>query len=46
VGVGRPDTTDPEIVSAYVLGRFREDKEEVRGLIGAGADAVERLVEA
>ena len=25
VGVGRPDSTDPEIVSAYVLGRFRED---------------------
>ena len=24
VGVGRPDSTDPEIVSAYVLGRFRE----------------------
>ena len=22
VGVGRPDSTDPEIVSAYVLGRF------------------------
>jgi PTH1 family peptidyl-tRNA hydrolase len=46
VGVGRPDTTDPEIVSAYVLGRFREGKDEVRGLIDAGADAVERLVEA
>ncbi len=24
VGVGRPNSTDPEIVSAYVLGRFRE----------------------
>jgi len=24
VGVGRPDSTDPEIVAAYVLGRFRE----------------------
>ena len=24
VGVGRPDSTDPEIVSAYVLGSFRE----------------------
>jgi peptidyl-tRNA hydrolase, PTH1 family len=46
VGVGRPDTTDPEIVSAYVLGRFRESKDEVRGLIEAGADAVERLVTA
>ena len=24
VGVGRPDSTDPEIVSAHVLGRFSE----------------------
>ena len=24
VGVGRPDTTDPEIVSAHVLGKWRE----------------------
>ena len=44
VGVGRPDSTDPDIVAAYVLGRFRESKDEVRGLIDAGADAVERLV--
>ena len=29
VGVGRPDSTDPEIVSAYVLGRFREAAREV-----------------
>ena len=26
VGVGRPDSTDPEIVSRYVLGRFSEDR--------------------
>src|SRR3979490_1742441 len=32
VGVGRPDSTDPEIVSAYVLGRFREDDAQVREL--------------
>jgi peptidyl-tRNA hydrolase, PTH1 family len=38
VGVGRPDTTDPEIVSKYVLGRFREPDAEVRGLIEAAAD--------
>ena len=44
VGVGRPDTTDPEIVSAYVLGRFSEPKEEVAGLIGSAADEVERVV--
>lgn len=44
VGVGRPDTTDPEIVSAYVLGRFSESKDEVRGLVEAAADEVERLI--
>ena len=33
VGVGRPDSTDPEIVSAHVLGRFRESPEEVRELV-------------
>jgi len=45
VGVGRPDSTDPEIVSAYVLGRFREPKPEVEALIGSAADEAERLVE-
>jgi PTH1 family peptidyl-tRNA hydrolase len=44
-GVGRPDSTDPEIVSGYVLSRFREPKEEVDLLIHAGADEVERLLE-
>ena len=44
-GVGRPDSTDPEIVSAYVLGRFREPREQVEGLIGRAADEAERLVE-
>ena len=34
VGVGRPDSTDPEIVSAYVLGRFREPRAEVEALVG------------
>ena len=37
VGVGRPDSTDPEIVSRYVLGRFREDPGEVRELIERAA---------
>ena len=41
VGVGRPDSTDPEIVSRYVLGRFDEDPQE---LIESAADAVERRV--
>jgi PTH1 family peptidyl-tRNA hydrolase len=45
VGVGRPDSTDPEIVSAYVLGRFSEPKGEVEGLVGEAADETERLVE-
>ena len=45
VGVGRPDSTDPEIVSAYVLGRFSESEEEVVALISAAADEVERMVE-
>jgi len=44
VGVGRPDSTDPEIVSAHVLGRFRESPEAVRELVGRAADEVERLV--
>jgi PTH1 family peptidyl-tRNA hydrolase len=45
VGVGRPESTDPEIVSAYVLGRFRESRAEVQALIGQAADEAERLVE-
>ncbi len=44
VGVGRPDSTDPEIVSAWVLGRFREPKDEVRALVEDSADALERLI--
>ena len=45
VGVGRPDSTDPEVVSAYVLSRFREPRDEVAALIGRAADEAERLVE-
>jgi len=45
VGVGRPDSTDPEIVSAWVLGRFREPKDAVDALIGRAAEETERLVE-
>jgi PTH1 family peptidyl-tRNA hydrolase len=44
VGVGRPDSTDPEVVSAYVLARFREPDAEVRDLIERAADETERLV--
>jgi PTH1 family peptidyl-tRNA hydrolase len=46
VGVGRPDSSDPEIVSAYVLGRFREDPEEVGALIELACEHVEALVRA
>jgi peptidyl-tRNA hydrolase, PTH1 family len=44
-GVGRPESTDPEVVSSYVLSRFREPKDEVAALIEAAADEAERLVE-
>jgi PTH1 family peptidyl-tRNA hydrolase len=44
VGVGRPDTTDPEIVSAHVLGRFSESREEVRELVERAADELDRVV--
>ncbi len=44
VGVGRPKTTDPEIVSAHVLGRFSEPPDEVRALVERAADELDRLV--
>jgi PTH1 family peptidyl-tRNA hydrolase len=44
VGVGRPDSTDPEIVSAYVLGRFSEDDAQVRELLECASEHVERVV--
>jgi PTH1 family peptidyl-tRNA hydrolase len=45
VGVGRPDSTDPEIVAAYVLGRFRQPRDEVAALVGRAADEAETLIE-
>jgi len=44
-GVVRPDSTAPEIVSAYVLGRFRESATEVEALVARAAEEAERLVE-
>ena len=44
IGVGRPPTTDPDRVAAYVLGRFREPKPEVHALIEAATDVAERTV--
>jgi peptidyl-tRNA hydrolase, PTH1 family len=44
VGVGRPDSTDPEIVSGHVLGRFSEPEEQVKQLIARACDEVEAVV--
>jgi PTH1 family peptidyl-tRNA hydrolase len=44
VGVGRPDSTDPEIVVPYVLGRFDEPEADVRALREAAFDELDRLV--
>ena len=44
VGVGRPDSTDPEVVAAYVLGKWRQPTAEVEALVGAAGDEVERLI--
>jgi peptidyl-tRNA hydrolase, PTH1 family len=45
IGVDRPDSTDPEIVAAWVLGSFRETKDEVAALVDDAARETERLVE-
>ena len=44
VGVGRPDSTDPDIVASYVLGKWRQSRDEVAGLIDRARDAAERIV--
>jgi peptidyl-tRNA hydrolase, PTH1 family len=44
VGVGRPDSTDPDVVASYVLSKFREPRDEVRALVERAADAAERVV--
>jgi PTH1 family peptidyl-tRNA hydrolase len=43
-GVGRPESSDPEIVSRYVLTSFAEPEEEVATLIQDAADEAERLI--
>ena len=45
VGVGRPDTTDPDRVAAYVLSRFREAPDEVGQLVERAADAAESFID-
>jgi PTH1 family peptidyl-tRNA hydrolase len=44
VGVGRPDSTDPEIVSAYVLGRFRQSDAQVAELVDRACEHAEQVV--
>ncbi len=44
VGVGRPDSSDPEIVASYVLSRFREGDAEVGALLQHASDAAEAVV--
>jgi peptidyl-tRNA hydrolase, PTH1 family len=44
IGVGRPDSTDPELVAAYVLGKWRQSHAEVADLISRAADEAERLM--
>lgn len=45
VGVGRPESSDPETVAGYVLGRFREPAAAVDELVAAAADEAERLID-
>ena len=44
VGVGRPDSTDPDVVASYVLGRWRQGAGEVRDLVARAADRAEAIV--
>jgi PTH1 family peptidyl-tRNA hydrolase len=44
VGVGRPDSSDPEIVSAWVLGKFREEPAKVAELVERACEEVEGIV--
>jgi peptidyl-tRNA hydrolase, PTH1 family len=44
VGVGRPPTTDPDLVAAYVLGRFSEPRADVEAVVERAADAAERVL--
>lgn len=44
LGVGRPPSTDSEVVSRYVLAPFAEPASEVRTLLDRGVAEIERLV--
>jgi peptidyl-tRNA hydrolase, PTH1 family len=44
IGVGRPDTTDPDLVAAYVLGKWRQSAGEVRDLVERAREEAERVL--
>jgi PTH1 family peptidyl-tRNA hydrolase len=44
LGVGRPDSTDPDVVADYVLARFSESREEVGLLVLRAAVAAHDVV--
>jgi PTH1 family peptidyl-tRNA hydrolase len=44
VGVGRPDSTDPDVVASHVLGKWRQGRGAVLDLVERAADAAERVV--
>lgn len=44
VGVGRPDSTDPELVARYVLSTFQQKRDEVESLLDMAAQRVEELL--
>jgi PTH1 family peptidyl-tRNA hydrolase len=43
-GVGRPDSTDPDVVAAHVLGRWQQSAGEVEGLVARASAAAEDIV--
>lgn len=45
IGVGRPDSTDPELVAAYVLGKWQQPAADVAALVDDAARTVERIVD-
>jgi PTH1 family peptidyl-tRNA hydrolase len=44
IGVGRPPSTDPDRVAAYVLSRFDEPSEDVASVVQRAAEAADQLV--
>jgi PTH1 family peptidyl-tRNA hydrolase len=44
IGVGRPDSTDPDLVAGYVLSGFTESAADVRELVERARDRAEDVV--